>query len=206
MRFTVNFLDAILCLEIMHNSNNFKRFLGVLAVVASLLVIATIVFRMQQEVAPRLAVRKLPVQVDVSLQKFHYTETKQGVKRWELTADRAEYNKKADISYLTGVRMLVRGASGVGDLEITAQHAEYHNGTRDIALIGDVRGKSDKGYGFFAPRVNYIAARTLLTTVERVRLTDVGSQLEGTGMEYQTQTRKFRLMKDVTALYRQEGK
>ena len=190
----------------MHNFNNFKRLLGVLAVVASLLVIATIVFRMQQEVAPRLTVRKLPLQVDVSLQKFHYTETKQGAKRWELSADRAEYNKKADISYLTGVRMLVHGADGVGDLEITSQHAEYHNGTRDVALIGDVRGKSVKGYGFSAPRVDYVAARTLLTTAERVRLTDVGSELEGTGMEYQTQTRKFKLMKEVTAVYRQGGK
>lgn len=206
MRFTVNFLDAILCLEIMHNFNNFKRFLGVLAVAASLLVIATIVFRMQREAAPRLAVRKLPVQVDVSLQKFHYTETKQGVKRWELYADRAEYNKEADTSYLTGVRMLVHGAGGVGDLEITAQRAAYRNGTRDIALMGDVRGKSSKGYGFSAPRVDYIAARSLLKTAERVRLTDIGSQLEGTGMEYQTQTRKFKLMKDVTAVYRQEEK
>ena len=189
----------------MHNFNNFKRFLGVLAVVASLMVIATIVFRMQREVAPKLSVRKLPLQVDISLQKFHYTETKQGVKRWELTAERADYNKKADISYLSGVSFVVLGNGGVGDLVVTAKRAEYHNGTRDIALIGDVVGKSDKGYGFSAPRVEYVAARSLLKTSERVRLTDIGSELEGTGMEFQTQTRRFRLMKDVSAVYRQGG-
>ncbi|QXE90703.1 LPS export ABC transporter periplasmic protein LptC [Geomonas subterranea] len=189
----------------MHNFNNFKRFLGVLAVVASLLVVATILFRMQQEVAPKLSVRKLPLQVDVSLQKFHYTETKQGIKRWELTAERADYNKQADISYLSGVIMLVHGAGGVGDLQITAQRAEYHNGTRDVVLTGDVRGKSSKGYQFFAPRVDYVAARSLLKSSERVRMTDIGSELEGTGMEYYTQTRKFKLLKDVSAVYRQGG-
>lgn len=190
----------------MHNFNNFKRFLGILAVVASLLVIATIVFRMQQEVAPKLSVRKLPLQVDVSLKNFHYTETKQGLKHWELTAERADYNKQADITYLSGVEMLVHGKGGLGDLRITSQRAEYHNATRDIALIGNVQCKSAKGYGFSAPRVNYVAARTLLETSDRVRLTDIGSELEGTGMEYYTQTRKFRLFKDVSAVYRPGGK
>lgn len=190
----------------MHNFNNFKRFLGVLALAASLLVIATIVFRMRQEVAPKLSVRKLPVQVDVSLHKFHYTETKQGIKRWELSAERADYNKTADISYLTGVRLLVPGSGGLGDLQVTARRAEYHNGTRDIALIGEVRGKSDQGYGFSAPRVEYVAARSLLKSSERVRLTDIGSELEGTGMEFNTQTRKFKLLRDVSAVYRQEGR
>ncbi|GFO65552.1 LPS export ABC transporter periplasmic protein LptC [Geomonas paludis] len=190
----------------MHNFNNFKRFLGILAVVASLLVIATIVFRMQQEVAPKLSVRKLPLQVDVSLQNFHYTETKQGIKRWELSAERADYNKQADISYLSRVRMVVHGAGGLGELVITADRGEYRNGTRDIALVGNVQGKSSKGYGFSAPRVNYVAARSMLQTSERVRLTDIGSELEGTGMEYYTQTRKFRLLKDVSAVYRQGGK
>ncbi|WP_224984983.1 LPS export ABC transporter periplasmic protein LptC [Geomonas agri] len=189
----------------MHNFNNFKRFLGVLAVVASLLVIATIVFRMQQEVAPKLSVRKLPLQVDVSLHNFHYTETKQGIKHWELSATRADYNKAADISYLTGVRMVVHGAGGLGELVITADTGQYHNGTRDIALVGNVRGKSSKGYGFSTHRVNYVAARSMLQTTERVELTDIGSQLEGTGMEYYTQTRKFRLLKDVSAVYRQGG-
>lgn len=190
----------------MHNFNNIKRFLGILAVAASLLVIATILFRMQQEVAPKLSVRKLPVQVDISLQKFHYTETKQGIKRWELSAERADYNKKTDISYLTGVTLLVHGSGGAGDLQITAQRAEYHNGTRDVALVGNVQGRSNKGYGFSTPRVEYIAARSLLKSSERVRMTDIGSELEGTGMEFYTQTRKFRLLKDVSAVYSQGGK
>ena len=189
----------------MHNFNNIKRFLGILAIAATLLVIATIVFRMQKESAPKLSVRKLPVQGDISLREFHYTETKQGVKRWELTAEKAEYNKKADKTLLTGVKLAVAGGGAAGALQVIADRAEYDNDTRDVAMIGNVRGESEKGMRFSTSAVTYVAARSRLETAERVRISDAGSELEGVGMEYQTQTRKFRLMKDVSAVYRPQG-
>jgi len=191
----------------MHKFNNIKRFLGLLALVASLLVVATILFRMQDEGVPKLSVRKLPLQVDISLQKFHFTETKQGVKKWELSAERAEYNKKTDVTTLTEVRLMVVGAASTGDLEISADRAQYHNGTRDVTLYGDVKGTSGKGLSFSTSRVTYVAARSQLETSERVRLADAGSELEGVGMEFHTQTRRFKLKKDVSAVYRQrEGR
>ena len=189
----------------MHKLNNIRRFLATLAVLASLLVVATITFRMRQTAAPKPGVRKLPVQVDVSLQKVHYTETKEGVKRWDLSADRAEYNKQTDTTSLSGVRFTVAGSADIGELLITADRADYKNATRDVSLIGNVHGKSSKGFEFSVSRVNYVAARSLLETGERVRLVDAGMELEGVGMEFQTQTRRFKLMKDVSAVYRPQG-
>ena len=189
----------------MHNLNKIKRFLAILAALASLLVIATIAFRMRQGGPSNKGIPKLPVQVDVSLQRVHYTETKDGVKRWDLSAERADYNKDTDTTSLTGVKMVVAGGADTGDLQITADRADYHNGTRDITLIGNVHGVTSKGMEFSAPRVNYVAARSLLETGERVHLVDVGLDLEGVGMEFQTQTRKFKLMKDVSAVYRPKG-
>jgi len=189
----------------MDKLNNIKRFLGILALLASLLVVATIVFRMQQGAAPKLSVRKLPVQVDISLQKFHYTETKQGVKRWDLSAERAEYNKDADRTSLTGVKLVVAGGAATGTLQITADRADYQNGTRDVTLVGNVKGESGKGMRFSTSRVTYVAARSQLETTERVRFEDAGSELEGVGMQFHTQTRRFKLMKDVSAVYRQQG-
>lgn len=187
----------------MHKFNNIKRLLGLVALVASLLVVATIVIRLQQEGDPKISVRKLPLQVDISLQKFHYTETKQGVKRWEVSADRADYNKKADVTSLAGVRLVVAAGGSTGDLEITADRAEYHNGTRDVVLSGNVKGASSKGLRFSTPKVTYVAERSQLETDQRVRFSDGGSELEGTGMEFHTQTRRFKLKSDVSAVYRQ---
>lgn len=188
----------------MHKLNNIRRFLATAAVLASLLVIATVVFRMQRTGGPNLAVPKLPVQVDVSLQRVHYTEIKKGVKRWDLSAARAEYNKRSEMTMLTGVRLQVAGTAG-GDLLITADRADYHNATNDVSLAGNVHGQSSKGLQFFSSRVNYVASRSLLETGERVRLVDAGMELEGVGMEFQTQTQKFKLLKDVSAVYRARG-
>lgn len=189
----------------MQKLNNIRRLLAILAVLASLLVIATIAFRIHKGSSPKAEVRKLPVQVDVSLQKVHYTETTQGVKRWDLSADRAEFNKESDVTVLHGVRLLVAGGADVGELQVTAERAEYHNTKRDVTLVGNVRGQSSKGMRFSAARVSYVAARSRLETPERVRLVDKGLELEGVGMEFDTQTRRFKLMKDVSAVYRPQG-
>lgn len=188
----------------MNNFNNIKRFLGLAAVVASLLVVGTILLRMDHGMVPKLPVRKLPLQVDISLQKFHYTETKQGVKRWDLAAEKAEYNKKKDQTSLAVVRLTVAGGAKFGDLVITADRAEYHNGTRDVVLSGKVTGVSSKGIRFSASNVSYLASRSLLVSEDRVRFSDGGNELEGVGMEFQTQTRRFKLKKDVSAVFRQQ--
>jgi LPS export ABC transporter protein LptC len=189
----------------MYKLNNIRRLLVILASLTALFVVATIAFRMHQGGAPALKVPKLPLQVDVSLQRVHYTETKQGVKRWDLSADRAEYNKASDSTTLSGVRLIVTGKGATGDLQVTADHADYHNGTRDVLLSGNVHGQSGSGIDFTTSRVTYVAARSQLETKEPVRFVDSGLLLEGVGMEFQTQTRKFKLLKDVSAVYRSQG-
>jgi LPS export ABC transporter protein LptC len=189
----------------MHKLNNIRRFLAILASLAALFVVATIAFRMQQEGAPARGVRKLPLQVDVSLQRVHYTETKQGVKRWDLSADRAEFNRQTDTTSLTGVRLVIAGGKSTGELHVTADRADYHNKTKDVFLAGNVHGKSASGIEFSASRLTYVAARSQLETSEAVRFSDQGLLLEGVGMEFQTQTRRLKLMRDVSAVYRPQG-
>jgi LPS export ABC transporter protein LptC len=189
----------------MHKLNNIRRFLVILASITALFVVATITFRMHQGGAPARKVPKLPLKVDVSLQRVHYTETRLGVKRWDLSADRAEYNKDADSTTLSGVRLVVSGTAPRGDLQVTADRADYHNATRDVVLSGKVHGSSSNGMEFSSTRVTYFAAREQLVTSEPVRFKDGGLLLEGVGMEFQTQTRRLRLMKDVSAVYQPQG-
>ncbi|WP_460594684.1 LPS export ABC transporter periplasmic protein LptC [Geomonas sp. Red276] len=186
----------------MDKLNKIRRFVAVVSVLATLFMIAFILFKLRANDLPGVKVAKLPVQVDISLQKVHYTETKEGKKRWDLTADRAEYNKKADTTSLTGVRFAVAGNERTGELLVTAQRADYNNSTRDLTLTGEVHGTSSKGLEFFAPSVSYVAARSLIKSEDRVRLVDQGLELEGVGMELLTQSRKLRLLSEVKAVYR----
>jgi len=189
----------------MHKVNNIRRFLVILASIVTLCVVGTIAYRMHQDGAPSRKVPKLPLKVDVSLQRVHYTETKKGVKRWDLSADRAEYNKEADSTTLTGVKLVIAGNRSTGDLEVTAERAEYRNATRDVTLSGKVLGKSASGLEFSTSRITYLAARSLLETDQPVQFKDGGFELKGVGMEFQTQTRRLQVMKDVSAVYRPQG-
>jgi LPS export ABC transporter protein LptC len=189
----------------MHKLNNIRRFLVIAASLATLFVVGTIVLRMQQAKAPARKVPKLPLKVDVSLQRVHFTETRQGMKRWDLSAERAEYDKEKDRTTLTGVRLVLNGKTPAGDLTVSADRAEYHNATRDVVLDGNVVGRSGSGIEFSTSRLNYVAARSQLETSQRVRFSDAGLLIEGTGMEFHTQTRKMKLLKDVSAVYRPQG-
>lgn len=189
----------------MHKINNIRRLLVVVASLATLFVAGTIAFRMHRASAPERKVPKLPLKVDIALQGVHYTETRQGVKRWDLSAQKAEYNKDSDSTTLSGVRLVVFGNAQIGELTVSAERADYKNATRDVTLSGNVHGKSTTGMEFSTPSVSFIAAKSQLRTAERVRFSDGGLHLEGVGMEFQTQTRRLKLMKDVTALYQPRG-
>jgi LPS export ABC transporter protein LptC len=189
----------------MHKVNNIRRFLVILASLSALCVAGTIAYRMHRDAAPTRKVPKLPLKVDVSLQRVHFTETKKGVKSWDLSAERAEYNKESDSTTLTGVRLVLTGKASTGDIEVTAERAEYRNSTRDVLLSGKVVGRSGSGMEFSTAKIAYVAARSQLETDQPVRFSDGGLQLEGTGMEFQTQTRRLKLMKDVRAVYRPQG-
>lgn len=172
--------------------NNIRRFVAFLAVAGAILVTATILIRMQQSKTPQLAVRKLPVQIDVSLQAIRFTETRKGVKQWDLTADRAEYDKKKGRTSLSGVNLVIVNSSA-GEIRISAQRAEYDHATKDVSLTGKVRGGSASGVAFSAPSLKYVASRATLECADNVSLQSAGLSVEGVGMVFHTKTQRLKL-------------
>ncbi len=143
--------------------------------------------------------RKLPQNIEVSLQKIHYTETREGIKKWDLIADKAEFDKKRDVTHLTGVRLIVTGSRATGDITVTAPVADYHNTSKDVTLDGQVEARSVSGMVFTASNVTYIAARAMITTPSRVRFSDGKLVLEGVGMEFKPETKNIKILSNVTA-------
>lgn len=181
----------------MYKANKIKGILALAAVAASLSVVATVMWRSHGGKPPAL-VRKLPVQVDVSLQGIHYTESKEGVKQWDLAADRAEYNKDSNKTTLYGVKLTVAG-SKAGELRISAARADYDNASRDVFLSGGVQGEGSRGMRFSTTHLKFVAARSQLETEALVRFSDAGLAAEGVGMVFHTKTRRLQLMRQVSA-------
>jgi LPS export ABC transporter protein LptC len=183
----------------MTKSNKIRQLLALLVVVASLSLAAVIVVKLYQGRESKELLRKLPLNIDVSLKKIHFTDTKDGIKKWDLVADKADYDKGREITHLSSVHLVVTGGGTTGDITLTAPRADYHNISRDVTLDGKVVVKSASGMEFTANGASYIAARSVILTSSRVRFTNGGLTLEGVGMELQTETENLRLLSKVIA-------
>jgi lipopolysaccharide export system protein LptC len=141
----------------------------------------------------------LPKNIDVSLQKIHYTETKDGKKKWDLVADKAEFDKVGDVIRLTGIRLEVALGGKTGTIVLTSDRGDYFTKSKNVDLVGNVAAKSASGMDFTTARASYLAGRSLIRTADPVRFSDGSLKLQGTGMEFYVETKKLKILNNVTA-------
>lgn len=184
----------------MRKLNHIRRFLAIAIVLAGTIIVAVIsmkVHRNNRSVEPP---PRLPGNVDVSLKEIHYTETQNGVKKWDLVADKAEYDKGRDVARLTGVRLIIAGTDKTGTIQLTADRADYDNSSKNITLVGNVVARSRSGLEVVAAdSVTYVAAASLLKSAGRIRINDGNLAVDGVGMEFRTDTKGLKLLSDVNA-------
>lgn len=183
----------------MIKANNIRQLLALFVVVTSLSITAVIVVKLYRARGKAELLRKLPRNIDVSLQKIHFTETRNGMKKWDLVADKAEYEKKGEVTHLTGVHLVVAGDRNTGDITLTGPLADFYNNSRDVRMEGKVVAKSVSGMEFTSDNATYFAARSMITTPGPVRFTDGTLILEGVGMEFVPATKNVRILSKVTA-------
>ena len=184
---------------IMIKSNKIRQLLALFVIATSLSIVAVIAVKLYRGRGTAELLRKLPQNIEVSLQKIHFTETRDGMKKWDLVADKAEYDKKGEVTHLTGVRLVVAGEHATGDITLTAPRADYHNVSKDVTMDGNIVAKSASGMEFTASNATYIAARSMIVSSDRVSFTDGKLKLEGVGMEFMPQTKNVRILNKVTA-------
>lgn len=141
----------------------------------------------------------LPRNVEISLSKIHFTETKNGIKQWDLFAEKGEYDKARDVTVLNSVRMVLHEKGKSGDITLVADRADYFNASKDVTLSGNVVAKSESGMEFATEQASYKSDRAVVVTNDRVRFTDGTMSVTGVGMEFFVKTRQVRVLRDVTA-------
>ncbi|HEX9024794.1 MAG TPA: LPS export ABC transporter periplasmic protein LptC [Geobacteraceae bacterium] len=183
----------------MIKTNKIRQLLALFVIVTSLSIAAAIAVKLYRSRETAEMLRKLPKNIEISLQKIHFTETRDGAKKWDLVADKAEYDKKQDVTHLSGVRLVVTGDRSIGEITLTAPRADFHNSTKDVRLDGEVVAKSASGMEFTASNVSYLAARSLIKTSSPVKFSDGKLTLEGVGMEFKPETKNVRILSRVIA-------
>ncbi len=196
--FTPIFYDVILC-PVMLKPNKIKQLLALCIVLAGTWLAAVIVLKTHQPKGPVELLKQLPKNIDVSLQKIHYSEIKNGEKRWELRADKVDYDQNREYTYFKKIDMIIFGKGKGGIISLTADTASYHNKSGDVKLVGNVTAVNDSGMKFTTGHVNYISSRSLVSTNDHVAFTDGRLAVKGTGLELMLKTKSVRVLNNVTA-------
>ena len=137
---------------------------------------------------------------EMTLRQVQFSEVREGRKHWDVTADRAEYDKETDLTLLHGVRFIVYGRPETGEVTVTADRAEYRQQSRDVRLIGRVQAVGDSGVSFATNEVTYYGGSALFKSPGHVKLVDGRLAVEGIGMEFSPRDRKVRLDRQVAAV------
>ncbi|MCM2358391.1 MAG: LPS export ABC transporter periplasmic protein LptC [Geobacteraceae bacterium] len=178
-----------------------RQLLALVIILAVLALAAAIALKAYRGMRGGPVLPSLPKNIEVSLQKIHFTESKGGEKKWDLLADKAEYDKSGEVVRLTGIRLEVAAAGKTGDIVLTSERAAYYTRTRDVELFGNVVAKSASGMEFTTGRVAYVAASSMLRTADRVRFSDGNLAVVGIGMEFMVNRKQLKILRQVAASY-----
>lgn len=179
--------------------NRIRHILALVIILASLYLVLSLALKLGSDSRKEEKLPALPRNVELSLDNIHYTETSEGIRQWDLFADKGEYDKERNITKLVGVRLVLYQTGSGGNLTLLSDQAQYHNATKDVNLSGNVLLKSASGMEFSTGRASFNASRSLVFTDDRIEFTDGGMNVTGVGMEFFVKTREVRILHDVTA-------
>ncbi|HKZ17744.1 MAG TPA: LPS export ABC transporter periplasmic protein LptC, partial [Geobacteraceae bacterium] len=177
--------------------NKIKLLLALSVILAGVGLTVTIILKTHQSTGPVQILKQLPKNVDISLQKIHYTDTKDGQKRWDLIAEKVEYDKIRDLTLFSAIRMEIfsRG-KGDGKLTLRAEKAIYDNKTGDVEAEGNVTVVNEAGMKFETERLRYESSSSKIDTRDFVKITDGKLTVEGTEMVFMLKEKSVRILHD----------
>jgi LPS export ABC transporter protein LptC len=147
--------------------------------------------------SPEKILEALPANIDLSLKKIDYTETRDGVRRWNLMADSAERNVKSGVTRIQNVFMTFYDETGAEVGTLSAQNGVIQSDSKNISIYDDVVVRSVRGYTFYSDRLDYSELTRQLTTDVPVRITSARMEITGKGFSLDVDRQVYRLLAEV---------
>lgn len=146
---------------------------------------------------PEDILETLPKDVDISLKKIDYLETRAGVRRWSLVADSADYNVKAGTTLIRNVSMTFYDEQGLEEGVLTAKSGEVHTESKQVAVWGEVLVKSRRGHSLHTERLAYSETTRTISTEAPVRMVSEKMEMTGTGLRFNVDNYSYRILAKV---------
>lgn len=184
----------------MFTGTRMKWILALAIVLVSSYLAVTIAVKVKLQKPPAPPESQLPQGVDLSLERLNFSEVQDGVAKWELTAKRADHDREKGVTVLVEPLMTLPPAHGHGAITLTADRAVHDKESGNVRLSGNVVAKGDRGASFTTGHAEYVSAKNLVSTADRVRFQQAGLTVTGVGMDLSTETRNIRIRSDVVAV------
>lgn len=178
---------------------NLRRLLAALILIA-VLALGIVLWRYLQQQDPAQILEALPKQVDLALEKLHYTQNEEGRRSWTLDAEQAEYQRDSGQARLETVRLTLYTAGRFGEVKLSADHGLLDRAARQVEVWGQVVVVTASGERLATERLHYDDRQHLLTTDDPVLLTSPRLELKGTGMQVDLVRGSLLLKQDVWML------
>jgi LPS export ABC transporter protein LptC len=189
----------------MYRKLTIRHLLGLAILILSGALIAIVVSN-QRERIPEETIVTLPNDVDLSLQEIHYTETREGLRRWTLVADSAAHTVGDGATHIENIRMTFFNLEGHGDVLLTAREGALYSEVGEVEVLGDVLVVSPAGYSFHTDRARFYDADAEIRTEEPVRIVSETMELTGKGMRLSLRDHTFVLLADIKGRWSAEGR
>lgn len=151
---------------------------------------------------PAEVVEQLPKNVDLSLRKVHFSETSNGVRKWSMVADSADFSAGVGMTHVENIHMTFFDGLGQETVTLSARSGEVQTESGGVTLLGDVLVQSVRGYTIRTERLDYDKSADLIRTSTPVRITSAWMVLSGGSMRLRVQDQRLFLGGNVqTTIY-----
>lgn len=141
----------------------------------------------------------LPKQVDLTLEKIHYTQTEGGQRRWTLDAESASYQRKAGLINLQNIEMVFFDVGRFTEVKMTAMEGLFDQLEERVEVWGNAEILTDRGDHFYAERLLYDRSEGRVTSDGPVRMVSPRLDLSGVGFWLDLKAARMSILQNVTA-------
>ena len=136
---------------------------------------------------------------DLQLDRMKYTETREGVKEWELEAASVRYFQDENMVFLEKVKATFFGKNQES-YTLVGERGRFNTQTKAIEVFDGVRIESSDGYRMQTQTLEYRAEKRELRTSDPVEMSGPQLDVRGTGLVVELDHQRVKILKQVTTI------
>ena len=175
---------------------NLRRVLAIL-ILGSVVVLAAVLWPYLAQQPPKEVLNALPKQIDLALEKLHYTQNENGQRSWSVVADQAEYQRDSSQALLKTVHVVLYQAGRFGEVTLDAGQGRLQQALQQIDVWDQVQVRTSNQEQLFTDRLHYDGKQRRLSTEEPIRLVSPQMELTGKGLQVDLAQGRLLVKSDV---------